>query len=127
MSQSVAKKISFGAIIILITLVCIQSVWKTTPVTATDESHNMRILLENLKQKLAKGGDFTVVFQFGIPLVKDDTTLWSFPYPAENPDMQLSLGEIGDDYICFDELAGEGFVTRCTPFSNIATVSYAEH
>jgi hypothetical protein len=126
MSQDAAKKLTSIGITLMIIFACIQPIWKTNSLRA-EETQNMRVLLENLKQKLSQKGDFGVTIQFAIPLIDNkDDKWWSFPYPADNPDMQRTIGEIGDDYVCFDELAGEAFTTRCTPFSNLVTVGYGK-
>jgi hypothetical protein len=116
-------------ILSVIAVTAIQASPKSTSTQIDDNHQNMRTLLERLKLKLKDNGgtDFTVTFQFVLPLIQDDTTWWGYPYSNENPDMQRTIGEIGDDYVCFDELAGEGFVTRCTPFSNIVTIGYSDY
>jgi hypothetical protein len=126
MLQNVVRKI-FLVLMLFALAMCIQLMLKPISTQANDESRNMRILLERLKLQTEMGTDLTVTFQFLTPLTQDGAIWWSFPYSNEDPNMQRSLGEIGDDYLCFDELAGQGFTSRCTPFSNIVTVAYSEY
>jgi hypothetical protein len=49
---------------------------------------------------------------------------WEIPYDPPNEEILRWIGEIGDDFVCFHEQAGSTGIARCTPFSNIVSVSY---
>lgn len=41
-------------------------------------------------------------------------------------DVDASVFSVGDDYVCFSEKWNQGTRQRCTPFSNIASVTFTE-
>lgn len=85
---------------------------------------NMRELLTSLDSRIKTEPDLGVTIKFIQPLIDVDEFFWEIPYQSEDGDFRRDFGEIGDDFICFDERAGSSFGTRCTPFSNIAAITY---
>lgn len=55
--------------------------------------------------------------QFANPLVSGEMQ-WVFP------DDGYSIGEVGEDYVCFSQPWNNGSRLRCTPFANIVSVNY---
>jgi hypothetical protein len=41
-------------------------------------------------------------------------------------DVDSSVFNVGEDYVCFTESWNQGTRQRCTPFSNIASVTFAD-
>ena len=89
-------------------------------VYAQETASNMRTLLTHLDEE-----EVSILFQFAVPLVAEQTD-WIIPngLDGQDDDISINISEIGDDYICFDELAGQAYSNRCTPFSNIVSISY---
>jgi hypothetical protein len=87
---------------------------------ASDSSAKISLLLKQLDQDGKQ-----ILFRFTIPLVADET-VWAIPDEIQGDEDEISryISDIGDDYICFDELAGQAYSIRCTPFSNIVSISY---
>lgn len=68
-----------------------------------------------IDRALSEGG--TVVFSLAVPLIGGEALLTSDDY-------RISTGA---DYVCFGQPWNEGEVRqRCTPYSNIASVSFVE-
>jgi hypothetical protein len=84
----------------------------TRPTAAQDASTSLRARLENLR-----GSKNPVTIEFGRPLVSGEL-IWTLP------DGTRTIGEIGDDYVCFSEPWNDTTKDRCTPFSNIVSVSF---
>jgi hypothetical protein len=103
----------------------VQLILKPVTIQASNEISDMTMLLDRLKQQLSEQSDFTVSFQFVAPLIKGDEEWWTFPNYDQSLDFERVLGEIGTNYVCFDERGGTGLVTRCVPFSSIVTVVYS--
>jgi hypothetical protein len=85
------------------------------PTQAQNANTTMRALLERLN---SGDGKFTV--QFHTPLAPGET-VWGLPGGEPT---QRHISEIGDDYVCFTEQWNNSTRDRCTPFSNIASISY---
>lgn len=87
---------------------------------ADNTTSNMSQLIKELNDTKKQ-----ILFQFTVPLVANETT-WNVPSDSRNSDDQVSryISSVGEDYVCFDELAGQAYSIRCTPFSNIASISY---
>jgi hypothetical protein len=96
---------------------------------STREAHSqtntgdMQALLEKLKQEISDL-DREVYIEFVHPIVGDETR-WTVPdIDDEGGYINRVISEIGTDYICFEERLGEILMQRCTPLSNIVSVSY---
>jgi hypothetical protein len=87
-----------------------------------NETHdNMQGLLEGLVEKMYDEPGLIIFITFANPLVGDETT-WGIGDPDDT--LERRIVEIGEDYLCFRELAGGADGRRCTPFSNIVSISY---
>lgn len=96
-------------------------------IEAGSESRDIRLLLESINQRLSTTSDFSVDFQFAVPLIVGDDPFWLIPYNGESGDIIRYISEIGDNYVCFGDQDGAGFITtRCTPYSNIVSITYSE-
>lgn len=84
------------------------------PAVAQDRA-SLRGLLETLK-----GGPNPVTIQFAVPLVAGENT-WILPDQRFN----RTIGEIGEDYVCFSEPWNNTTRLRCTPFGNIIGVTFS--
>ena len=90
---------------------------------AQSSASNMRQMLEDLSFQIDETPGFSIGFKFVEPLI-DDELSWSIPYSDREFGVERWIGEIGDDYICFFELAGSANIVRCTPYTNIVGVVY---
>ena len=86
----------------------------------------MRELLEALKTKMVAQPGFEIIFKFSEPLRDNNEYNWTIPYSPQDEDIYRTIGEIGDDFICFGERAGSSLVELCTPFSNIVRIGYLD-
>lgn len=84
------------------------------PVVAQGQSASLHELLENLRDN-----NTTATVEFAKALVTGELT-WSLPDTA----IGRTIGEVGDDYVCFSEPWNDTTRQRCTPFSNIIGVSF---
>jgi hypothetical protein len=80
--------------------------------------------LEQLSTRMAQEEGFLLTMQFKEPLVVDQT-FWTLG--AIDDPVHRHISEIGDDFVCLRELAGQAVFIRCVPFSNIASISYIEN
>jgi hypothetical protein len=87
---------------------------------------NLKGLLEALRSRIESEASFQVTFKFAQPLMDNNEIFWHIPYYSEEDDIDRWIGDIGDDFICFYERAGSASVVRCTPFSNISSITYLE-
>lgn len=126
MLQAVHKHVAksmlvFSSIILgLVIFIAIQ----TISAQETSQHNDMRELLEALNVMIETEAPFHVTFQFRQPLTEIGGDFWEIPYNPPNEDISRWIGEIGDDFICFYEQAGSTGIARCTPFSNIVSISY---
>lgn len=74
---------------------------------------NLRAFIERLD---AKGAPFTVHFKAALP---GGDTFLALPDAGGK-----KLAELGDDFLCYSEPWNNTRRTRCTPFSNILSLSY---
>jgi hypothetical protein len=126
MLHLVRKKIStvimVGLVVVIVGLtlntLLITQVYSQAKIS--DSVTKMSLLIKQLDENGKQ-----ILFQFVVPLVADETS-WIIPDENESDEDQISrdISDIGDDYICFDELAGQAYSVRCTLFSNIASISY---
>jgi hypothetical protein len=77
-----------------------------------------------LSELLVQIRDEEILFRFAVPLVADQN-VWIVPDGIDGPDDETTIqtDEIGEDYICFRERAGQAIFRRCTPFTNIVLIS----
>jgi hypothetical protein len=122
--KKAGKAIEILGIVILIGLVALASLRFAGGVHLVDAQEgqvNMKTLLERLDQRMVDEQGFMVTVRFVISL-----NSWENAWTLGDPDdpRHRYINEIGDDYVCFKEKAGGTDGIRCTPFSNIAGVSY---
>lgn len=82
---------------------------------------NMQALFERLVEKMRDEPGLIVFITFANPLVGEETT-WGIGDPDDS--LLRTIVEIGEDYLCFREIGGAAEGRRCTPFSNIVSISY---
>ena len=85
-------------------------------VNAQTASTTMSQLLKQLSAEQRQ-----ITFGFVVPLVADEN-IWVVP--NENNDISINIDKIGEDHICFLRRGGQAYDEICTPFTNIAAVSY---
>jgi hypothetical protein len=84
----------------------------SSPVRAQDSTTTFQTRLQELASQKTS---FSV--EFAKPLVSGES-VWTIPQDG------YSLGEVGDDFVCFSQPWNDGQRQRCTPFSNIVSVSF---
>lgn len=85
---------------------------------------NLKLLLESLNSRMQSEEGFLVTFQFNVPLVEEEK---SWIVGDINDPYARHITEVGNDYICLQEIAGAAIFIRCIPFSNITSVSYIDN
>jgi hypothetical protein len=110
---------AFAIVFALFTLIGLQVFNK---VAAQERVLDMNNLLNRLYED-----EVEVLFQFAIPLVADQN-VWIVPdgINGSEDEITIQIAEIGEDYICFRMRSGQAIDMRCTPFSNIVSVSYLD-
>jgi hypothetical protein len=91
-------------------------------VTAQEGTANFRAFFESARQRLIDETHFVLHIQFEHPLIVGDEEVWHIG--DANAEYTRGIVEIGDDYVCFNELRGAAEGWLCTPFSNIVSVSF---
>jgi hypothetical protein len=84
------------------------------PTAAQAQGNSLRTLFENLRDNHSQ-----VTVEFVKPLITGEAT-WTLPDDA----IGRKIGEVGEDYVCFSEPWNDTTRDRCTPFSNITSVSF---
>jgi hypothetical protein len=90
---------------------------------AQNVAGDFRTRMVGLWERQSANSSFVVHFQFHTALIVGEST-WSIGDPADTSRRVIS--EIGTDYVCFTENYSPSTYTRCTPFTNIASVSYTQ-
>lgn len=95
---------------------------KSHSAQAQDRPTNMQALLQQLKHRFETEKGFSFFILFAVPLTSSEE-VWVIGPPGAD-EYQRYITRIGDDYVCFNELAGQARFETCTPFTNIASVGY---
>ena len=92
---------------------------------AQNDTKTLRTLFERIDLQIKNNQDFLVAIQFQTPIV-ENKSVWVIPDSREKSGDEVSvyIGEIGDDYVCFDALRGSARYFECTPYSNIVSIRY---
>ena len=126
MLQAVPRNVVMVIIVFTVAVwgVIILSVIQPISAQELSQSHNMRELLETLNAQIEGATPIQITFRFEHPLMDNEELFWEIPYRSPDGEVSRWIGEIGNDFVCFYEQAGSTGVARCTPFSNIVSVSY---
>lgn len=122
MLNLVTKKIAW--LIIVPAIVLVTAVFSVNiPFTnAQERSRGLDEFLQELRDT-----DVPITVRFITPVVSSEP-YWTIPasIEVEGEDTRIlrSIGEIGSNYICFNEVAGGARRVDCVPFSNIASITY---
>jgi hypothetical protein len=81
----------------------------------------MQSFIEGLVKRMNDERGFRIFVEFEHPLVGNEST-WEIGDP--NDELQRSIAEVGEDYVCFQEIALAADGRRCTPFNNIVSIFY---
>lgn len=108
-----------GVLLILGVLVAVASAQTATPTPAPANERiaapsNMAELLNTLI-----ANEQAVTFDFIVPVVTGER-VWTLPDEA----VKRVISAVGDDYVCFSEPWNDGSRERCTPFSNISSITF---
>lgn len=106
-----------GGIVALVVLVAAAGAQTATPTPAAPAAAAPSRMADLIGAALAS--DQALTFDFVVPLVTGER-VWSVPDGSAN----RTISAIGADYVCFSEPWNEGSRERCTPFSNIASVTF---
>ncbi len=114
-------KLYAGMIIVVVLglLVAVVSAQTATPSPArsmgmSDASNHLADVLNT-----ARASDVAITFDFIIPLVTGER-VWTVPDEAA----KRTISAFGLDYVCFSEPWNDGSRERCTPFSNISSITF---
>ncbi len=69
----------------------------------------------------ARASDKAITFDFTVPLVTGER-VWTLP----DDTAKRTISSIGNDYVCFSERWNDGYRQRCTPFSNITSITFLD-
>jgi hypothetical protein len=94
------------------------------PVHGQEGAFTLKVLLERLKAQMEDESGFLITLQFAVPLVEGENS-WTIGSPTD--ENRTYISEVGNDYLCLTETSGAAVLTRCIPFSNIASISYLEN
>ena len=82
---------------------------------------DMQKLITRLVSKANDAPGLIIFIKFANPLINDEL-VWGIGDPGDK--LERHIVEIGKDYLCFREIAGGADSRRCTPFSNIVSITY---
>jgi len=99
---------------LLAAIVLLIASWSNQATAQTSAAQDMRTMFLNLTRSSAP-----ITILFDKPLVSNES-MWTLPDTEAN----RSIAEVGADYVCFSEPWNHTTRNRCTPFSNIISVSY---
>lgn len=116
------KVVVASGVALIVVLMALVVVHSSNKVAAQEQKLNMSNLFSRLHEN-----EVEVLFQFAIPLVSDQN-VWIVPDGIDGLDDEITIhiADIGEDYICFRMRSGQAIDVRCTPFSNIASISYLD-
>jgi|GEM_PF-6086136 len=122
----VAKKITVTFIVALTFIFIGMYIATSINTIAQENGENgtMRSLLESLNANIETQPGFQFSVTFAISLTDSEEKKWTIPYTSENGEIQRILGAIGDDFVCFYEIAGSLPIGHCTPYSNLVAVTW---
>ncbi len=104
------------ALLILVTTLLILVGLVARPAAASTEPPPAG--LTQLLTNLAASGK-SVTIEFAVPLVSGER-IWIVP----DANRSRQMVQVGTDFVCFSEPWNNATRSRCTPFSNIVSVSY---
>jgi hypothetical protein len=104
--------ILFAAVLLLVAAAGM--VFAPRPTTAQEEIATFRTLLDQ-----ARADKSSITIQFADPLIAGERS-WTLPENASGRTISL----VGADFICFSEPWNNASKERCTPFSNLISVTY---
>ena len=114
------QRLSISIVTILVIVTSVMILLDRNLVTnAQDDSNSLASLLNET--------DSDIVIKFVKPVIENEP-IWRLPssIPVEGEEIQIlrSIAEIGDDYICINEVAGGARNVICIPFTNIVSITY---
>lgn len=112
---------------VLVLSVVVFVAWESENETVNSEEpgFNIALLLQRLNNRMKEKPGFLVTLQFAVPpALEEGEHYWTIGSPTDQSKLHISA--IGDDYVCLTETSGAATLTRCIPFSNIASISYLE-
>jgi len=115
------KLLNLAILVIALVALSINAALISASSTQSNSDGNMQGLVERLVEKLNDEPGLIIFIAFANPLVGDETT-WGIGDPDDN--RLRRIVEIGKDYLCFRDVGGAAEGRRCTPFSNIVSISY---
>ncbi|MBL8153719.1 MAG: hypothetical protein JNM70_06010 [Anaerolineae bacterium] len=110
------RRLMTPALLIVVAALLILVGMAARPATASTEPPTAG--LTKLLSDLAASGK-SVTIEFAVPLVSGERT-WIIP----DTNRSRQMVQVGTDFVCFSEPWNNGTRNRCTPFSNIVSVSY---
>lgn len=118
------KLILFIAVFGMLISIFLTDIWANAVAKDSSENTDTSELLRYLKARTQAEPGFVVAIKFSVPILEGDSQIWEIPDSSLEGDFWRQFGEIGKDFVCFDERAGSSFGTRCVTFSNIVAIMY---
>lgn len=130
------QKRMLAALVAIALLALASGVFFTESAQAQDANATMQARLAMLQNRIQTESGFLVTFEFKtfiadynalqpVPDARSGSTL-TVPFRSPNGEVTITLDEIGNDHLCFDEQHGSELFTRCMMFSEIASVRYRQ-
>lgn len=110
--------------IVLTVSVTLMLIVTATPrsTSAQGDAATLRALLEQLTAESENATNkVTFSIEFAVPLVSGERG-WLLP----DAQRKRTVSQIGDDYVCFSESWNDATRQRCTPFTNIVSVTFTK-
>lgn len=92
-------------------------------VFAQEGPNNLKKLLVQLDARTTNEDGFSFTIEFTDALVANQDSI-TLVRGTTQDELRTTIGEIGSDYFCLNELGGAALFVRCIPFANIASISY---
>ncbi|MCC6615497.1 MAG: hypothetical protein IT320_18635 [Anaerolineae bacterium] len=89
---------------------------------AQSQPPSLRDLFLRVVEMRQANSDFVFGVEFVAPLGADEVWLIG----SANDELRRSIDEVGSDYVCFREHHDAFQLVRCTPFVNVAEISYMD-
>ncbi len=108
-----------AAVILALGLVVVVMAQTATPTAADLNAPAPNQFGELIAQ--ARASDKVITFDFTVPLVTGER-VWTLP----DDSAKRTISSVGSDYVCFSERWNDGYRERCTPFSNITSITFLD-
>ncbi len=110
------RRLMIPILVVIIAALFVLGSLAARPTTASTEPPPAG-LTQLLSDLVASGKSVTI--EFAVPLISGERT-WIIP----DANRSRQMVQVGADFVCFSEPWNNATRSRCTPFSNIVSISY---